>query len=241
MTSPIEEQQNRAVARGVRAEVDDVPFRDWCCGTRITRPHAAGCAYEPGPELGAAGHRDHVHLPPTEAVSEPPSAPTPAEGPVSAAASSVPAYGFKKAAEEDLDLPSGGRVRIRRLRKMQVIDLKLMDILDGFGPELLKDIRGDDPVRAERAQEEAARAFVDPETSDKVFGPVNRVVAAAVVCPRVVLDGPSTDEQINASEIEIEDKMAIFNAALPNELKSAALGEQLAALKSVRNEPDAGV
>ena len=229
MTSPIEEQQNRATARDVRADAG-VPMRDWCCGTRITRPHATGCAYEPesATEVGA------------EAVSEPPSAPHP-QGAASAAASSVPTYGFKKATESDLELPSGAFVRIRKLRKMQVIDLKVIDILDGFSPELLKDVRGDDPVRAEAAQQEALRAMLDPDTSPKIFGPVNRVVAAGVVCPRVVLDGPTTDEQINVSEIEPDDKMAIFDAVMPDELRSAALGEQLSALKSVRNEPDTGV
>ncbi|OBK04709.1 hypothetical protein A5746_13160 [Mycolicibacterium conceptionense] len=222
MTSPIEEQQNsRPSIPATR--------RDWCCGTAVTVPHVPGCAYEPGAELGA------------EAVPEPPSAPNPTAGEALAAASSVPAYGFKKPAESDLELPSGAFVRIRKLRKMQVIDLKVVDILDGFAPELLKDIRGDDPARVEAAQQEALRAMFDPDTSQKIFGPVNRVVAAGVVCPRVVLDGPTTDEQINVSEIEPDDKMAIFDAVMPDELRSAALGEQFAALKSVRDEPDSGL
>ncbi|OBC11440.1 hypothetical protein A5784_35170 [Mycobacterium sp. 852013-50091_SCH5140682] len=202
-------------------------MRDWCCGTPITGPHITECVYD-------------APAPAAEAVSEPPSAPTPT-GPVPAAASSVPTYGFKKAAEEDLALPSGAFVRIRKLRRMQVIELKVVDMLDGFGPELLKDLRSDDPDKAAQAADEATRALIDPQTSRKIFGPVDRVVAAAVVCPKVVLAGSSTDEQVNIGEIEMEDKMAIFNAALPDELKSTALGEQLAALKSVRNEPDAGV
>lgn len=225
MTSPIEEQQNS------RPSVPVPPRRDWCCGTTITMPHATGCAYEP---------RDTA-APAAEAVPEPPSAPDPHAGAAPAAASSVPVYGFKKATETDLELPSGAFVRVKKLRKMQVIDLKVADMLDGFGPELLKDIRGDDPVRAESAQQEAVRAMFDPEKSEKIFGPINRVVEAAVICPKVVLHGPTTDEQINVSEIEPDDKMAIFDAVMPDELRAAALGEQLAALKSVRNEPHAGV
>lgn len=224
MTSPIEEQQDS------RPAIPAPPRREWCCGTPITVPHVPGCAYEPesAAELG------------TEAVSEPPSAPNP-QGSAPTAASSLPAYGFKKATEQDLELPSGAFVRVKKLRKMQVIDLKVVDLLDGFGPELLKDIRGDDPGRAEAAQQEAVRAMFDPEKSEKIFGPINRVVEAAVICPKVVLDGPTTDEQINVSEIEPDDKMAIFDAVMPDELRAAALGEQLSALKSVRNEPDAGL
>lgn len=231
MTSPIEEQQNRAAARDVRAEAG-VPMRDWCCGTRITLPHATGCAYKPDTDAPV----DYAG----SVTVEPPSVPTPQES-APAAASSVPVYGFKKATETDLELPSGAFVRVKKLRKMQVIDLKVADMLDGFGPELLKDIRGDDPVRAESAQQEAVRAMFDPEKSEKIFGPINRVVEAAVICPKVVLHGPTTDEQINVSEIEPDDKMAIFDAVMPDELRAAALGEQLAALKSVRNEPHAGV
>ncbi|TGB37871.1 DUF7391 family protein [Mycolicibacterium peregrinum] len=225
MTSPIEEQQNS------RPSVPVPPRRDWCCGTTITMPHVAGCAYEPRESAASAA----------EAVPEPPSVPDPHAGAAPAAASSVPVYGFKKPTETDLTLPSGAFVRVKKLRKMQVIDLKVADMLDGFGPELLKDIRGDDPARAESAQQEAVRAMFDPEKSEKIFGPINRVVEAAVICPKVVLQGPTTDEQINVSEIEPDDKMAIFDAVMPDELRAAALGEQLAALKSVRNEPNAGV
>ncbi|MFV8173799.1 hypothetical protein [Mycolicibacterium peregrinum] len=222
MTSPIEEQQSS------RPVVPATPRRDWCCGTQVTVPHVPGCAYEPRPDAPVDYSGPAI-------VDEPPSALTPHAGAAPAAASSVPVYGFKKATESDLELPSGAFVRIRKLRKMQVIDLKVIDILDGFSPELLKDVRGDDPGRAEAAQQEAMRAMLDPDTSPKIFGPVNRVVAAGVVCPRVVLDGPTTDDQVNVSEIEPDDKMAIFDAVMPDELRSAALGEQLSALKSVRD------
>lgn len=223
MTSPIHEHQDH---RHVAIQTPPAR-RDWCCGTPITVPHALGCAYEPGD--------------PAAAVSQPPPAPNPVLGEASAAASAASRYGFKKSPEFDLELPSGAFVRVRKIRKMQVIDLKVMDLLDGFAPELLKDIRGDDDVKREAAQEEAMRAMLDPKTSSTIFGPINRVVAAAVICPTVVMQGASTDEQMNVNEIEPDDKMAIFEAVMPDELKSAALGEQLAALKSVRTEPDIGV
>jgi hypothetical protein len=220
MTTPIEKQQKQVALPAQR--------RDWCCGTAITGPHAAGCAYEPQDSSAAVPE-------PLASDSQPESVPA------APSAVSERRYGFTKAKEIDLELPSGAFVRVRKLRKMQVIDLKVMDIRDGFAPELLKDINGDDPERAALAHEEALRAVVDPETSDKVFAPINRVVAAAVICPTVVLDEPTTDEQINVREIEIDDKMAIFEAVMPDELKTAALGEQLAAIKSVREEPEASL
>lgn len=220
MTTPIEQQQNPLMTAALPTR------RDWCCGTPITGPHAPGCAYEP---------RD-------TAPTEPPAPDSPPESAPAASSAAAPrSYGFTKAAEFDLELPSGGFVRVRRLRNMQIIQLKLLNIRDGFAPELLKDINGDDPEAAARAQQEALRAVVDPKTSDKVFGPINRVVAAAVICPTVVLEGATTDEQINVNEIEIDDKMAIFEAVMPDEMRSAALEAQHAALKSVRERPDTGV
>ena len=60
----------------------------------------------------------------------------------------------------------------------------------------------------------------------------DRVVVAAVIQPPVVLVGPTTDSQVNVDDVELEDKLAIF---------SAAIGEQLDALKSVRDETPSGV
>lgn len=225
MTTPIEQQLSGRPLSASPAK------RDWCCGTPITAPHVHGCPYEP---------REPIAV---EAETSPkPPAPDSQPESVPAASSAAPKkYGFRKAAEFDLELPSGDYVRVRKLRKMQVVDLKIMDMLDGFAPELLKDIQGGDPERASQAYDEAVRAVVDPETSGRVWGPINRVCAAAVICPTVVLDGPTTDDQVNVQEIEMDDKMAIFNAAMPDELKSAALGEQLAALKSVRDQSEAGL
>lgn len=204
--------------------------------TRRTTPSGTCALPPPGWRCGyPAGHDGPCSA--SQVIDEPP-APDPQPGAAPAASSG---YGFGRAVEFDLDLPGGGRVRIRKLRKMQVIDLKIIDILDGFAPELLKDIRSDDPELAAQAMQDGLQAMVDPKTSGKVFGPVNRVVVAAVVCPAVVAHGQTTDEQINVNEIEIDDKMAIFEAAMPDELKSAALGEQLSALKSVRSESEAGV
>jgi hypothetical protein len=209
MTTPITEKQPHQ-------QVPAAAIREWCCGTPITGPHADGCAYAPEPDM--SGHA--VAAP--ETVPEPPPAPSPAP-----AAAPRRGYGFTKAGEHDLDLPSGDRVRYRKLSKSYLLKLNLIEVMDGFTPELLAEVNsGDEDV----ARDAALKALTDPQRNGKIFGPVDRVVAAAVVIPTVVLEGPTTDEQVNVDDIDLEDKLTIFDAAI---------GEQLAALKSVRGQSTA--
>lgn len=148
-------------------------------------------------------------------------------------------YGFKKRREFDLDLPTGERVRVRQLSLTQAMDLGVLDMGDLFGPALLKDLNADQAEEA-LSEEQVGRALLDPERRTKILRPLDRVLEAAVVCPKVVLEGDTTDDQINVKDIDLIEKSAIFNAVLPDELKPAALEEQHDALKSVR-ESEAGV
>lgn len=212
MTTPITKQKK---GKPVPAAVKQ---RDWCCGTPITGPHADGCVHTRDEIVDAAPA-------PEPPAPEPPPTP-PSEVP---AAASPRSYGFRKAGEFDLDLPSGGFVRYRKLTAGQLLELNLVEVLDGFTPQLLADIQSGD---ADVAEEAFMKAVVDPERNAKIFAPTNRVVAATVIIPKVVLDGPTTDDQINVKDIDLSDKIVIF---------AAAVGEQLAALKSVRNESPSGV
>lgn len=219
MTTPITKQKK---SKPVPAAAKQ---RDWCCGTPITGPHTPGCAYEPRQDNAVDYSEPAVIAPPEPPAPEPPPTP-PSEVP---AAASPRSYGFRKAGEFDLDLPSGGFVRYRKLTQGQLLELNLVEVLDGFTPQLLADIQSGD---ADVAEEAFMKAVVDPERNAKIFGPTNRVVAATVIIPKVVLDGPTTDDQINVKDIDLSDKIVIF---------AAAVGEQLAALKSVRNESPSGV
>lgn len=210
MTTPITKQKKKQARR------------DWCCGTLITGPHTPGCAYEPVLD-------DHVEDRALEAAPEPP--PAPDEVPA-AAPSASRTYGLRRAREEfDLELPSGSFVRLRRLDQNDVIRLNLIEVLDGFTPDLMANIN--DAPEDGTGSDEIVRALSDPERSKKMFGPVDRVIAACVCKPAVSLDEPSTEDGtlVNVDDVDLVDKLAIFNAAF---------GEQLAALKSVRNEPQDG-
>ncbi|TDO18130.1 hypothetical protein EV580_1312 [Mycobacterium sp. BK086] len=224
MTTPITKQSKKGAkpAASAPAAAEAPPLRTWCCGTPITDPHTPGCAYEPR-EDNPVDYTGPVDVVDPVQTQEPP--PPPTEVPAAAPR----AYGFNKAGEHDIELPSGGFVRYRKLNKGNLLQLNLIEVMDGFTPELLADIGGEDAQAAEGA---ALRALVDPKSNAKIFGPIDRVIAAAVVAPKVVLDEPSTDTQINVAEIELEDKVAIF---------MAAVGEQLEALKSIRQQPTSGV
>jgi hypothetical protein len=220
MTTPITKQKKSKAVPAPAAR------RDWCCGTPITGPHTEGCAYEPRPDE-AVDYDGPVEVaePEPEAVPEPPPTP-PTEVP---AAASPRSYGITKLEEADLELPSGSFVRYRKLTKSHLLKLNLVEVMDGFTPELLADMRSDDEATVNDA---AMKALTDPERNGKIFGPVDRVVVASVTIPTVVLAGPTTDSQVNIDDVELEDKLAIFGAAI---------GEQLDALKSVRDESPSGV
>lgn len=221
MTTPITKQKK---GKPVPAAVKQ---RDWCCGTPITGPHDDGCMY-----VSDSVHAVVDAVPAAEAEPEPP-APEPPPTPPSEvpAAASPRSYGITKHGEADLDLPSGGFVRYRKLSPGQVLELNMVEVLDGFTPQLLADIQSGDETKA---QEAFFKAVSDPERNAAIFGPTDRVAAAAVINPRVVLDGPSSPDGtvVNVKDIDLGDKLVIF---------AAAIGEQLAALKSVRNESSSGV
>lgn len=226
MTSPIEKQNPHLMAAA--AVTRPAPCE-------LLRPAGMDCLLTAG------------HPPPCTPVTEPPAS-DPSVG--SAPAASVvedggerePAadnsaaarqYGFAKRKEQDVELPSGGFIRVRQLTTTQVIKLKIVNMRDAFGTELLAGINGAADAEAAWAEAES-KVWVDPERSDKLMGVLDRVAAEAVTCPRVVLSGPSNDDQINANDIELVDKWVIFEAAMPDQLKLAAQEAQQQALKSLR-------
>lgn len=208
MTTPIQPQQPPFAA--TPAHCTKVPH-GWVC----SRP---------------AGHDGPCEASPIDGTAPPVGDASPSAQQTAGAVSTPRAYGFTKPDEFDLELPSGSFVRLRKLSKNQILTLNLVEVLDGFTPELLEAARSGEQI----SDEDAAKVLADPNRNTKIFGPVDRVVAAACVKPVVVLDGPTLPDasQYNVGDVDLEDKLAIF---------SAAFGEQLAALKSVRTQQGAGV
>jgi hypothetical protein len=210
MTSPIQ-QQPRHTAPNVR--------RDWCCGTPISGPHTPGCAYEPREDDNIYGNPVVVTEP------EPPPAPDPASPGSAPAASVVPearSYGFSEPEEFDFCTPNGDWVRLRRLRRTQILKMRLHDAFDSFSAELLQGVEDTEEVLSELADLAGTDVF-------------DRVLVAASVIPELKLGDPKLER------IELEDKIAIFGAVMPQEFQQAALEAQQDALKSVRTEQADGV
>jgi hypothetical protein len=212
MISEIEQQQKSTPVPAAR--------RDWCCGSPITGPHVPGCAFEPtGPIDYAAPVQN----------TEPPAADTLVES--APAASVVPddrPYGFSKAAQFDFVTPNGDKVLMRKLRRTQVVKMKLHRAFDSFSSELMSIINDDVDTSTDGTEQKTIEALTDTDVFD-------RVIVAAVICPELAIGDPALED------IEIEDKIAIFYAAMPDELQQAALEAQQDALKSVRGGPVDGV
>jgi hypothetical protein len=229
MTSPIEKQTQQHPALAVSAAV--------------TREREACTLPPPGWECPKYAGHDGPCAAAQVNNTEPPDADTPQE--VSApAASSAPQrkYGIKKRKEFDFPLPSGGFVRVRQLTMPRAIELGILNMKDSFAAKLLKDINDTDQELSDEAAEELEEALKDPTRRENFFGPLNRIAVAALVCPTAILDGEATGEdQIHVDDVELIDKVAIFEAAMPDEMKSAALEEQHDALKSLRGQQDSGV
>lgn len=169
------------------------------------------------------------HAPPCAPVqnTEPPTS-DPQPGSASAASSaSKRKYGFTRPQniEFDMELSNGDLFLCRKIRNGSELELDLIELMNGFTPELVEAVQKQDAV-------EMTREVAKPENRQKLFGPIDRIVVSAVVCPAVVLDGPTTDDQINVKDIDPMDRMAIF---------TAAFGEQLARIKSLLSQPQLGL
>lgn len=163
----------------------------------------------------------------------------PSPGPAPATAPVPPKYGFtKKVVEQDLALPSGDVVRIRKLTMSQLFKLRITELRDVFAGDLLADDQ-ESTLDEDAVNKVFEETLLDPERSSKLLEPIDRVVVAAVLCPTVVAEGPTNDDQINVDEIDITDKIVIFGAAAGDQL--AAFGGQQDALKSLQSGPETGV
>lgn len=228
MISEIEQPQQHpalAVAAAVTREREacTLPPPGWEC------PKYAG---HPGPCAAA------------QVNTEPPAADSPVESAPAASSAAPRSYGFKRRPQFDVTLPSGAFVHLRQLTFPQAIELGVLQMRNTFALELLKDLNGDDPELVQSAVDEIEEALVDEERRQNLFGPLNRIAVAALVCPRAVLEGDPASlgaDEIHVDEIEFADKMAIFEAAAPDEMKAAAVEERHDALKSLGTEPEDGV
>ena len=140
-------------------------------------------------------------------------------------------YGWVKPKEYDVKLPSGSIVRLRVLNRARLVELNIMEMLDSFTPELLSGMAAGE-LTAEQTEAALNDAMLDSQRREALLNPVNRVVLASVVLPKVVAEGPTNEEQINIHDVELEDRLAIFGVAF---------ADQVEELKSVQQEQKGGM
>lgn len=216
MTSPIQKAAKKAV-KAVKQPPAAPIKREWCCGTSIKEPHIQGCMHE------ASGSIDYSA--PVQVIPEPPVS-DPHEG-SAPAASVVPdeekPYGIRMPEEFEFITPTQGhRFRLRKLLRTQMIQMQLS--VDAFAPRLMQDV---DPSDGDEYIAGVQRTLDALAKSDEMF---DKVIVAASVNPQLTLGHP------DLAFIEIDDKLAIYNAVVPVDMHMGAQEAQQEALKSVRGE-----
>ena len=135
-----------------------------------------------------------------------------ADGPVSVS----PAWGRQASAYQSLDLPSGSRVKIRKLELVDLIALGLMDLLDSFSQQVFAE-----DSEGKTTQEIGSEILKGDDVAKigKVIEMTAKISAAAVVEPKVHLlsEGEEMDpDKVYAHLIPFEDQMTIFEAVIPS-------------------------
>ena len=144
-------------------------------------------------------------------VGNPTAAPAP---PPIAERYKLTAWGSQFMREElDITCPSGQTCRARKLEVEDAIALGILESLDIFTSQLMKDV-DDDKQKQAKADATVAESLKDPEKRASFFGTVNRVVAHCVLKPTVVLydDGQLPEGTVFANDIPFPDKMHIFRS-----------------------------
>ena len=122
----------------------------------------------------------------------------------------------------DLELPSGALVRIERMEIADLLGLGILDSIDTFTQKLLPS-EGKHGADQSAEQELGNRIMNDLSQFSDVLEMVDKVIARAVVKPQLHLapfndNGeplPLQDGKIYAHLVPLEDKMAIFQAVIP--------------------------
>lgn len=122
----------------------------------------------------------------------------------------------------ELGLPSGAKVLVEKIEVTDLLSLGLLDSLDTFTQKLIPSAEDKDKAAQSGKTEEeifGERVLNDIEQFADVIKVVDKVVSRSVVEPRVLLadgDAPLDPSRVYAHLIPLEDRMAIFEAVLPD-------------------------
>lgn len=135
-----------------------------------------------------------------------------------------PGWGVPKNLVFDKELPSGAKVRLRKLEISDLIELGLIDQLDTFSPEAIA-VVGEAPKEKTEQEDKA-------EYGKKLIGlfeMVDKVVVASLIDPKILpkpkdVNAPR-EEGLYVDGIPSEDKMSIFEDAAEDMSSFLGVGE----------------
>lgn len=113
-----------------------------------------------------------------------------------------------------LDLPSGGKVRIRELEIPDLLKLGVLDVVDTFTKKVLPKTPG---KKAKAATEDklAEKLMRNPDQLDSMLVVVDKICVEAIVYPEVSLKPEDPAEALDPNKfyahlIPFEDRMEVF-------------------------------
>jgi hypothetical protein len=121
----------------------------------------------------------------------------------------------------DFIVPSGAKCRLRKVDVEEALNLGLINHLDVFSPQLMKNDQGRNRSPQE-VQAEFLKKIKDSDGDGDFFTTITAVVLAAVVKPELVDTDPSEPLPpgiYSIRNVKLKDKMAIFHRALGEDLE----------------------
>lgn len=151
-----------------------------------------------------------------------------------------PTYGGSSWAaprEFDFQTPSGAWCRIRKIAQEDALTMGLINHLDLFSPELMRDAQGKAKPAAQTERVMLEKLAADGQKSSGFFDTIRKIVMRAVVIPRLVEDEGTEEQPLPAGTYSIanvgtKDRMAIF---------FAAIGEDMQKIEQFRAGPSGSV
>lgn len=132
-------------------------------------------------------------------------------------------WGVPKNLIFDEVLPSGAKVRLRKLEMEDLISMGLLDQLDTFSPEAISGVNELQEKSSEEKKEYGKRLI-------ELFKMVDKIVVAALLSPKVLpkpenLEDPRIEGQLYVDGIPQEDRMHIFETAAEDMSSFLRIGE----------------
>lgn len=128
-----------------------------------------------------------------------------------------------------LPLPSGASVVVRKLSIPDLIELNILDKLDGFSGKVLDGGKG----KGKKKAQADTISSLDPEQLLSLMEVLDKITVAAVVSPKIEAQPEDEDDEEEgvryAHHIDLPDKMAIFEASFEGMSEFFRLGGEQAA------------